>query len=370
MPLTRRKLLGAGAAMAGVAALGGGSLWTRTAGKSPLLLSARNDDAGQHYAMGYYLNGQRAFATPVRERCHAVARHPFLPVALFVGRRPARESYLLDLRDGSLLQTLHSQPYRHFYGHAVFHAQGQWLYTTENDLNEPGRGVLGRYRLDHAALQLVHDGEASTHGVGPHELAWMPDGESLAIGNGGIRTDGLSRQQMNLETMTSSLVIMDRHGALISKEILTDTQSSIRHLDVAGDGTVVTGQQYHGPAYNRVPLLAIKRPGEAYQPFPVSQTQLAMMDQYTASIAMHRQQRQVAMTAPRGNRFFIWDLDSGETLLDTPMSDCAGVGAVPGGFAVTSGQGKCRYFDSRTADVQGQWLALPGGGWDNHLWLG
>ena len=369
MPLTRRKLLGAGAAMAGLAALGGWSLWTGTAGESPLLLSARNDDDGQHYAVGYYLSGKRAFATPVPERCHAVARHPFLPVALYVGRRPARESYLIDLRDGRLLQTLHSQPDRHFYGHAVFHARGEWLYTTENDTREPGRGVLGRYRLDRAALQLVHDGEATTHGVGPHELAWMPDGESLVIGNGGIRTEGGSREEMNLDAMAPSLVIMSRHGELISKETLADAQSSIRHLDVAADGTVITGQQYHGPAYNSVPLLAIKRPGEAYQPFPVSRAQLAMMDQYTASIAIHSEQRQVAMTAPRGNRFFIWDLDSGDTLLDAPMSDCAGVGAVPGGFAVTSGQGKCRYYDSRTAEVQSQWLELPGGWWDNHLWL-
>ncbi len=72
MLLTRRKLLGAGAAMAGVPALGGWALWPGTADESPLLLSARNDDAGQHYAVGYYLNGKRAFATPVAERCHAV----------------------------------------------------------------------------------------------------------------------------------------------------------------------------------------------------------------------------------------------------------------------------------------------------------
>ena len=118
-----------------------------------MLLSARNDDAGQHYCAGYFLDGKQAFATPVRERCHDITRHPFLPLALFVGRRPSRESYLIDLRDGTLVQTLHSEPQRHFYGHAVFHRQGEWLYATENDLSDPGRGVLGRYRLDLDALR-------------------------------------------------------------------------------------------------------------------------------------------------------------------------------------------------------------------------
>ena len=369
MSLTRRQLLGVGAAVAGAATLGGWALWSGR-GQSPLLLSARNDDAGQHYAVGYFLDGRRAFATPVAERCHDVCRHPFLPLALFVGRRPSRESYLVDLRDGTLVQTLHSQSQRHFYGHAVFHRSGQWLYATENDTGEPGRGVVGRYRLDSQRLQLIHDGEVSRHGVGPHQLAWLPDGESLVIGNGGIRTEGGSREAMNLPAMSPSLVIMDRHGERISKETLPQSQSSIRHLAVAADGTVITGQQYHGAPWDSVPLLAIKRPGEAYQPFPVATSQLAMMKQYTASIAIHNEKRLVAMTAPRGNRFFIWDLDSAATLVDAAMPDCAGVGAVPGGFAVTSGQGKCRYFDCTGGAVQSHWLTLPDGWWDNHLWLG
>lgn len=369
MTLTRRHLLGMGAALGGAAVLGGWALWQGRGGPSPLLLSARNDDAGQHYCAGYFLDGRRAFATPVAERCHDVALHPILPLALFVGRRPSRESYLIDLRDGRVLQTLQSQPQRHFYGHGVFHKEGDWLYATENDLDEPGRGVLGRYRLNRDTLELIHDGEVPTHGVGPHQLAWMPDGESLVVANGGIRTEG-SREKKNLDSMAPSLVVMDRHGELHSKETLRHQQSSIRHLAVADDGTVITGQQFQGEAWESVPLLAVKRPDQPYQPFPVSASQLAMMDQYTASIAIHSQRRQVAMTAPRGNRFFVWDLDSAETLVDVPMADCAGVGVVGDGFAVTSGQGRCRYFGYRDGQVTSHWLDLPGGWWDNHLRLG
>ena len=70
-----------------------------------------------------------------------------LPLALFVARRPGRVSYLIHLEDGRLLQSLAAQPNRHFYGHGVFHASGDWLYATENDTSDPGRGLLGVYRF-------------------------------------------------------------------------------------------------------------------------------------------------------------------------------------------------------------------------------
>ncbi len=86
---------------------------------------------------------QRVFATQVGQRCHDIINHPTLPIALFVARRPGTESYLIDLRDGALLQTITSNANRHFYGHAVIHKSGDWLYATENDTSDPGRGLLG-----------------------------------------------------------------------------------------------------------------------------------------------------------------------------------------------------------------------------------
>ncbi|MFP3335850.1 DUF1513 domain-containing protein, partial [Pseudomonas sp. SIMBA_064] len=81
--------------------------------------------------------------------------------ALFVARRPGTESYLIDLRDGRLLQTITSNANRHFYGHAVIHKSGDWLSATENDTSDPGRGLLGVYKFE--GERLVHSGEISTH---------------------------------------------------------------------------------------------------------------------------------------------------------------------------------------------------------------
>ena len=363
--MKRRAFLGlTGAALAAGAFAG----WTLSGhGPQALLLSARDDADGRHYAVGYHLDGRQVFATAVGERCHDVVPHPHLPLALFVGRRPSTQSYLIDTRDGHLLQTLASPAQRHFYGHALFHKDGQWLYATENDTREPGRGVLGVYRLDGGRLH--RSGELSSHGIGPHQLLWLPDGDTLVVANGGIRTEADSRVEMNLDAMESSLVLLARDGTLLSKEQLPQRQNSVRHLAVADDGTLVSGQQYMGDPHDDAPLLAIKRPGQTFQPFPLGEAQRLAMQQYTASLAIHSELRLLALTAPRGNRFFVWDLDSTELRLDVSLPDCAGVGAVAEGFVVSSGVGRCRRYDCRGPRIQSQPLALPAGLWDNHLRL-
>ncbi|WP_019340751.1 DUF1513 domain-containing protein [Stutzerimonas stutzeri] len=363
--MNRRAFLGLSSAVVAASAVGGWSLTHQT--EQPLLLSARNDADGRHYAVGYRLDGSQVFATPVAERCHDVYAHPHLPLAVFVGRRPSRESYLIDSRDGALLQVLASPPDRHFYGHGVFHASGDWFYTTENDTSAAGRGVLGVYRVENR--QLVRSGEHSTHGIGPHQLLWMPDGETLVVANGGIRTEADSRQMMNLHAMEPSLVLLRRDGTLISKEQLPERMNSVRHLAVAADGTVVSGQQYEGDPMDRVPLLAIKRPGQAFQAFPLGEAQRQTMNQYTASLAINNTLRLLAVTAPRGNKVFIWDLDTAALREEIHLPDCAGVAAVKEGFVVSSGQGRCRFVDCTGKAFVSTPLQLPAGLWDNHLRL-
>lgn len=363
--MKRRTLLAGGGTLLAAATLGGWRLMGN--GRQPLLLSARDDADGHHHAVGYRLDGTQAFDTRVTERCHDVVPHPHLPLALFVGRRPSRESYLIDTRDGRLLQTLETPAGRHFHGHGVFHADGEWLYTTENDTREPGRGLIGVYRLH--TERLVRETEHSSHGIGPHQLLWMPDGETLVVANGGIRTEADSREKMNLHAMEPSLVLLHRDGSLLGKETLAERMNSIRHLAVADDGTVVSGQQYEGDPQDAVPLLAIKRPGQPFQAFPLGEPQRLMMKQYTASVAINNDLRLLAVTAPRGNRLFIWNLDTTELLLDASLPDCAGIAAVAEGFVVSSGQSRCRLYDCRRSRIEPRPLELPAGLWDNHLRL-
>lgn len=363
--MKRRAFLGMGAVLLAGASIGGWKI--HQSGQQPVLLSARNDADGRHYAVGYRLDGEKLFATRVPERCHDVITHPSLSQAIFVGRRPSRESYLIDTRDGRLLQTLHTPADRHFYGHGVFHRDGDWFYATENDTRDPGRGLIGVYRRD--GEQWTRQSEFPTHGIGPHQLRWMPDGERLVVANGGIRTEADSREMLNLDAMDASLVLLQRDGTLLSQERLAQQMNSIRHLAVASDGTVVSGQQYEGDVSHVAPLLAIKRPGQPFQPFPLAEAQRQAMHQYTASVAIHSELRLLAVTAPRGNRFMVWNLDSSALLLDAALPDCAGIGVVADGFVVSSGQGRCRHYDCTGGRIQMQALQLPAGLWDNHLLL-
>jgi hypothetical protein len=364
--MQRRTFLAASlAVLAGTAVLGW-RLWPQ--GRQPLLLSARDNAAGEHFAVAYSLSGEQLFATQVTERCHDVCMHPFLPLAVFVGRRPSIESYLIDLQTGQLLQTFSTPSNRHFQGHAVFDARGERLYSTENDTDQPGRGVIGVWQLD-ATQRLQRATELSSHGVGPHQLLWLPDGETLVVANGGIRTESGSREELNLDAMEPSLVLMNTTGECLSKEELADPMNSIRHLAVASDGTVIAVQQYQGGMQERIDLLAVKRPGQAFAVFPVAEQQRSSMQQYAASVAIHAELRLVAMTAPRGGRVFIWDLDSAELRLDAPFRDCAGVATSEQGFVVTTGVGRCRAYDCRAATIRMQPLNLPAGLWDNHALL-
>jgi hypothetical protein len=363
--MQRRTFLGLSAALLAGGGLGGWSL-ARHNGQ-PLLLSARDDSAGQHYAVGYRLDGRLQFSTAVAQRCHDISVHPALPLALFVARRPGTQSYLLDLRDGRLLQTLESPAERHFYGHALFDRSGNWLYSTENDTSDPGRGVLGVYQLQGRRLQRQQ--ELSSHGIGPHQLAWMPDGQTLVVANGGIRTEADSRTPLNPLEMEPSLVLLDRNGTLLGKDLLPQRLNSIRHLAVASDGTIVTAQQYQGELTDNAALLAIKRPGQPLQAFPLADAQRQTMQQYCASVAIHSELRLIALSAPRGNRLFIWNMDNGRLLLEEHLPDCAGVASCADGFVASSGVSGCRAYDCRGSSIARQTLQLPAGLWDNHLRL-
>ncbi len=125
----------------------------------------------------------------------------------------------------------------------------------------------------------------------------MPDGETLVVANGGIRTEAESRVEMNLDAMEPSLVLMRRDGNLLSKETLAQQMNSVRHLAIGRDGTIVAGQQFMGDAHEHADLLAIKRPGRPFEAFPVAEEQRLAMAQYTASVAIHDDLRLVALTA-------------------------------------------------------------------------
>ena len=118
---------------------------------------------------------------------------------------------------------------RHFYGHGVFDPTGRLLFATENDVAS-GQGVLGVYD---AADGYRRVGELPAHGVGPHDVALLPDGRTLAVANGGILTrPETGRAKLNLGTMRPSLSYVEAGAAACSRSAagVDLRQLSIRHL--------------------------------------------------------------------------------------------------------------------------------------------
>lgn len=332
-----------------------------------VLFSARTDSSGRHLCVAYQLNGQEVFTTPIPLRAHDIVPHPDGSEVLFVARRPGTQCYWLDSHNGKMISVLEARKDRHFYGHGVFDSAGNYLYLTENDTKDPGRGVLAVYRYKNG--KLVFETELSTQGIGPHQLLWLPDTQTLAIANGGLRTEADSRQDLNIDAMESSLVILRPDGTLLSKETLPEQHSSIRHLALCGDGTLVSAQQYMGDAEDSSTLLAIKRPGQALLPFPLDELQQRNMNQYCASIAAHPTLGLIAVTAPRGNRLLVWNVHSNQNVLDMHFPDCAGLAVTQEGFVASSGQSRCLRLHYSGGEIKTEMLSLPSGGWDNHLRL-
>src|SRR5690606_18792439 len=111
---------------------------------------------------------------------------------LVVARRPGTWLLLGDLATGTLFAEIRVPADRHLFGHGVFTAAGERLYTTESafdDLSgDSGRIAEWRVSGSGSAARLERLREFPSYGVGPHELLLHPDGATLVVANGGIRT--------------------------------------------------------------------------------------------------------------------------------------------------------------------------------------
>ena len=346
-------------------------LGAEAAGRSvPLYLSARADSAGGYRVSGFAADGASSFDLPLPGRGHSFAVRPGGHEAVHVARRPGRFALVLDLADGTVARVLETPAGRHFYGHGAFSRDGRLLYATENDF-EGACGVIGVYD---AARGYRRVGELPSHGIGPHEIAMLSDGETLVVANGGIATHpDLPRVKLNLPTMEPSLCHIDRQSGTLIRELKLDPalhRLSIRHLAVGAADTVAVAMQYEGPAGDRVPLVGVQPSGGGLHLLQGPRAVLRAMKNYCGSVCFDPSGRIIAVSAPRGGLVTIWDADAGRHLSSTPVEDGCGVapGARPGEFLASSGRGGVVVIDARSGAARP--LALHGletARWDNHL---
>ena len=333
----------------------------------PLLLSA-SDDNNQHTLSGWQLGQGQRFRIAVEQRAHAPLMRPGTDDAVFVARRPGTVVYIVAVSEGVVKQQISAPSDRHFYGHAVFSADGRWLFVAENIFAEQGRGVIGVYDAT-ASYRRVD--ELDLAGIGPHQLAMMPDGSTMVVALGGLQTHpDQGRKKLNLETMQSALVYLDsRNGDILDRLESPQRHLSLRHLDVAINGSVVVGAQFNtagGEDYSG-PMVFSHRSGQPLQAMQASTETWLAQRHYIASVAMNRSGSRVLTTSPRGGVVNLWDVSQRRLLNQFSVKDVAGAAYVSAtdGFVVSNGLGQLFSVADSLALI-GQASATR---WDNHLVL-
>ena len=328
--------------------------------------ATRKDDQGTYSAALFDLKQGDIRAVELPARGHDIALRPGGGEWVAFARRPGRFGVAVPVGAGEPVW-FDAKSGRHFFGHGTFSADGRLLYTTENDYAR-GQGVIG---VRDATAGYKQIGEFESHGVGPHDLARLSDGRTVAIANGGIRTHpDRRREELNLADMTPSLVYVDTEtGDIIEKQRLSPAlhRLSIRHLGVAKDDTVVFGCQYRGPDEDHPPLVGFHRRGEQPVIVPAPETTQASLRNYIGSVAADVSGEVVAASAPKAGLITYWDVASRRFLGTSELGDACGLAAThrPTRFLLTSGEG---WLATSAAD--GVLLRRPSRyHWDNHAIL-
>jgi len=304
-------------------------------------------------------------------RGHGGAQHPLKAnTVLMFGRRPSNETVEVNLLTGEVSARFKSQKNRHFFGHGAFSEDGKTLFTTEADL-ERNVGVIGiRDALTYEWL-----GEYESYGVGPHQMMLMPNGKELVVANGGILTrPETGRDKLNLDTMDSSLAYVDvETGKLNSIWRVPESKASIRHLDVADDGTVAIAMQQQRSACEHdglVALTAIHKSGQPIQLLQEPEMVIEQMNDYVGSVAIHNETRTAGFTSPRGDIVGFWNIDSGDFIGYHAMRDVCGIAVSnkDSAFVVTNSYGMVQAVDAQTiTELKQKRKHYPSMAWDNHM---
>lgn len=300
-------------------------------------------------------------------RGHGVSLRPGSAEAVVFARRPGTYAAVFEPHSGLVVRRFDTPPERHFYGHGVFDPSGRMLFATENDTRR-GRGVLGLYDATDGYRRV---GEIEAFGIGPHDIALLADGRTLAVANGGILTLPESgRDKLNLDSMQPSLNLIDAaSGKLVEERRLAPAlhQLSIRHLAQAPSGLIAAGMQWEGEPGSPVPLVAIDR-GSGLVTLDAPADELAGMAAYIGSVAFDRSGQVIAASCPRGGRVAFWRADDGQFLRTVATADACAVGPAeaPGHFIMATGLGLVQHIDSLTGEIVPVGERAPVA-YDNHL---
>ena len=372
LALGRRQLLAQIGVTTIIAAMPGLSL--KASADSRELWICAQGDTPESFGVGWGSSGDtRGRKNSTGFRGHAVLQHSLRKNSvIFLSRRPGTRALEVDLMSGAAIAEFNCRPGNHFFGHGCFSQDGRVLFTTEGAANSTTGQIVVRDTETYKVLA-----EWSSHGVGPHEIRLLPGGRILVVANGGIYTQPESgRKSLNLPTMRSSLSYIDAtNGTLIDDYRIAEAKSSIRHLDVAANGTVAFAIQLQREAAGHnetVPLAGVHRAGEGITLFDQPAPVVDSLQDYVGSVAICENSRIAGFTSPHGNLAAFWNIDNGNFAGYHRLRDVCGIAASPkrNSFVLSNSLGELRELDADTLqENREQRVNLPGYRFDNHLLL-
>jgi len=332
--LNRRTLLAAGAA----------ALLVRNparADQGARYLSAAATLNGRYAVVAVDEDGEVTFDLDLATRGHGLAVRPGTSEALCFARRPGRFALVIDTVAGQAVTEVPAAPARHFSGHGLFVRSGDLLLTTEND-EQKHQGVIGIYdaRANYARL-----GEFPTFGIGPHDLALLPDGNTLVVANGGIDKRHDDTGGRDLPDIRSDLAYLDWRSEKLAERVTLEPQFarlSIRHLALTAAGDVAAALQDSADVPDLDwPLGFLHRRGAAPRWLAPPQGGWGRLRGYCGAAAVDSGAGLIAMSSPRGNCIGLWN-EAGTALAALDIHDCCGLSAtgIAGQLAVSSGSGE------------------------------
>jgi hypothetical protein len=369
MAIDRRRFLAGCAAGASALALGA---WAPAGGARNAFAGCYRSADGLDHVAVLLSDGARAASVALPGRGHGMAERPARDAGqgevVVFARRPGTFALAFDVASGEVAKRFDSVSGHHFQGHGIFSPDGRYLFTAENHFAK-GTGVVG---IHDAADGYKCIGELEAHGIGIHDLAFMPDGKTLALANGGILTHPDSgRAKLNLATMRPSLAYVEAaSGRLLADYRLADDlhQASIRHMAVNTQGTVVVVFQYEGVKTRLVPLVGIHTGEDAIHLPDAPAAVTAHMRHYCGSVAFDADGRHFAVTSPRGNFVTYWNAAERRYVGGLELADvCGAAAAGKGGFYLSSGAGGIVEAERAGSGrrLRPEWLGRVK--WDNHL---
>ncbi len=336
-----------------------------------LWLSASGKD-GDHFGLAIWdVENRRIRSLPSGVRGHGMAQHPRTPERIVMfSRHPGELALLVNLRTGTIERRFECSDGRRFSGHGCFSADGRYLYAAESDI-ESGTGIISvrdttSFRVSKQFL---------THGIGVHEIKLMPDGATLVAANGGIMTRPQSgEKKLNLDSMQSSLVYLDAASGTFREQVfVAEPKASLRHVDVARDGSVAIAMQVQREAMSRddtVALAAIHKRGQKVRLLNAPVEVIAKMNDYIGSVTINQRSRIAGFTSPRGNLAAFWHVDTEQFMGYHAMHDVCGVTTSldQRHFVLSNSFGELRQLDAYTLKENiAARIKLTGVHWDNHL---